>query len=114
MDGNSVGLNMERIPKEGFWRHEKDCIAYLNNIALFPSHLRNSYTYLLLGDDNDTKMSLLCVPRDGTTPEILPLSLTFAEAIARLDAECEKLEAGRARDARSIGEGIEMLAVTSS
>ncbi|KAL2045111.1 hypothetical protein ABVK25_012228 [Lepraria finkii] len=73
------------------WSPIDDPAALLEDFVLHASHLRNIERYLLLGDDDNTKMRILFVPEDGTTPEILPLSLTFAEALARLAAEWERL-----------------------
>ena len=83
----------------------------LKDFILYPSHLRNAMQYLLLGDDDNTKMRLLFVPEDGTTPEILPLSLTFAEALARLAAEWEKLVEVRGdREETNAGRPLELAA----
>ena len=45
--------------------------------------------FLLLGPNDNEKMRLLLVPYDGRVPEIRTLSLTFAEAKARLEEKWE-------------------------
>jgi hypothetical protein len=63
-------------------------VAYLRNIAFYRTDLVNANRFLLLGS-NDEKMRLLHVPPSGQTPEIVPLSLTFADALARLEKDWE-------------------------
>ena len=46
----------------------------------------NADRFLLLGS-NDEKMRFLHIPNNGQAPEIVPLSLTFAEAFTRLEKE---------------------------
>ena len=79
-------------------------LATLKDFVLYLSHLRNTRQYLLLGDDDNTRMRLLFVPEDGSTPEIMPLPLTFAEALERLGAVWERLEeVRRDREATTVG-----------
>ena len=90
------------------WSTLSDPVARLNGLILYPLHLRNARQYLLLGDDDNTKMRVLFVPEGGRSPEIIPLSITFAEALTRLTAEWDKLmEVRRDRKAASVDGQIE-------
>ena len=87
---NVIDLKMTRPFQRSSWRHVPDP-ARLKDFVLHPSHLRHTRQYLLLGDDDNTKMRMLFVPEDGTAPEVMPLLLTFAEALARLTIEWERI-----------------------
>ena len=64
----------------------------LRNIASYSSRRAAAYRFLLLGANDDEKMRMLIAPRDGRTPVIKTLSLTFAEARVRLEKEWQRLQ----------------------
>ena len=64
----------------------------LRNIASYSSHLAAADRCLLLGANDDERMRMLIAPHDGRTPVIKTLSLTFAEARARLEKEWQRQE----------------------
>ena len=92
---NSLTLIMTRPFQGDSWQPFNDPTARLLDVALYPLHLRDTTKTLLLGENDDTKMRLLCAPNDGSTPEIIPVSLTFNEALSRLNAEYDRLMAAR-------------------
>ena len=67
----------------------------LRNVASYSSKLAVADRYLLLGKNDDEKMRILIAPHDEGTPIIKTLSLTFAEARARLEKERQRLHAAK-------------------
>ena len=65
---------------------------YLDYIASYSSEFDAADQFLLLGANDQERMRMLVVPRDGTTPVIKTLSLTFAEALSRLENEWRRLD----------------------
>ena len=88
-EGASISLKLIKFNWDGFYDSDDDPTAFLQDIAIYSSHMVNADRFLLLGS-NDEKMRLLHVPYNGQAPEIVPLSLTFAEALARLENEWGK------------------------
>lgn len=93
-DGNnaSVALELIKFDDNGFWIGTRPAVV-LRDIAAYSSHSAVADRYLLLGANDDEKMRLLIAPTDGRTPVIKTLSLTFAEARARLEKEWQRLHA---------------------
>ncbi|KAF6227691.1 hypothetical protein HO173_012021 [Letharia columbiana] len=93
-DGNNVSVALELIKFDdnGFWIGTRPAVV-LRDIAAYSSHSAVADRYLLLGANDDEKMRLLIAPTDGRTPVIKTLSLTFAEARARLEKEWQRLHA---------------------
>lgn len=91
-DGNnaSVALELVKLVDDSLWRGTEPAVV-LDSIATFSSHFANADRYLLLGASDDEKMRLLIAPHDERTPVIKTLSLTFAEARARLETKWGKL-----------------------
>ena len=91
-DGDNASAALELItPDEyGFWRGTTPAVL-LRNVASYSSKLAVADRYLLLGINDDEKMRLLIAPHDEGTPIIKTLSLTFAEARARLEKERQRL-----------------------
>ena len=90
-DNTSVALELIKLDDKGFWRGTRPT-ALLRDIASYSSHLADADRFLLLGANDDEKMRMLIAPHDGRTPMIKTLSLTFAEARARLEKEWQRLE----------------------
>ena len=90
-DNTSVELELIKFNNKGFWRGTRPAIL-LRDIASYSSHLADADRFLLLGANDDGKMRMLIAPDDGRTPVIKTLSLTFAEARARLEKEWQRLE----------------------
>lgn len=65
---------------------------YLNNIASYSSDFAAADQFLLLGANDQERMRMLIAPRDGRTPVIKTLSLTFAEALSRLENKWQRLD----------------------
>ena len=84
-------LELIKFDEKGFWRGTRPAVL-LKNIASYSSHLAAADRFLLLGADDDERMRMLIVPHDGRTPVIKTLSLTFAEARARLEKEWQRLQ----------------------
>lgn len=85
-EGASISFKLIKFYSDGFYDSGNDPTASLQDIAIYSSHMVNANRFLLLGS-SDEKMRLLHVPNNGQAPEIVPLSLTFAEALARLEKE---------------------------
>lgn len=85
-EGASISFKLIKFYSDGFYDSGDDPTASLQDIAIYSSHMVNANRFLLLGS-SDEKMRLLHVPNNGQAPEIVPLSLTFAEALARLEKE---------------------------
>ena len=89
--GGDINLGLTKVHRDDFYHpKEDDSVAYLHGIAFCRSDLIDANRFLLLGSNHE-KMRLLHVPSNGQTPEIVPLSFTFAEALARLENEWERL-----------------------
>ncbi|KAK3170859.1 hypothetical protein OEA41_002943 [Lepraria neglecta] len=88
-EGASISLKLIKFYRNGFYESGDDPTASLQGIAIYSSHMVNADRFLLLGS-NDEKMRLLHVPNNGQAPEIVPFSLTFAEALTRLEKEWGK------------------------
>ncbi len=93
-DGNNTDVSLEliKLDETGFWVGTRPSVR-LHNIASYSSHHAAADRYLLLGATDEEKMRLFIAPRDGRTPVIKTLSLTFAEARSRLQKEWERLQA---------------------
>ena len=89
-DHTSVTLELIKFDDNGFWSGNGPTV-WLEDIASYSSRLVDAERFLLLGAHDDEKMRMLIVPRDGTTPVIKTLSLTFAEARSRLEKEWQRL-----------------------
>ena len=89
----SAELELIKIPENGFWGRNNEPRAVLHDVAAYSSQLTDHELFLLLGTEDDEKMRLLIIPSDGRTPVIKTLSLTFAEARARLEKEWQRLHA---------------------
>lgn len=102
-DGNnaSVALGLIKPVKNGFWKATEPAVV-LDDVAAYSSHFAAADRYLLLGENDDQKMRLLIAPHDERTPVIKTLSLTFAEARARLEKKWQRLH-GKTQDP-SLGE----------
>ncbi len=72
---------------------QDDSPVYLDDVVCLSSRLADSNRFLLLGENDDEKMRLLIVPREGRALEIKPLSFSFNEAKRRLEIEWEKRRA---------------------
>ena len=72
---NSMALTMTRPSHREPYSPIPEPVAILKDFVLLPSHLHPTQRYLLLGNDDNTKMRMLFVPYDGSAPEILPLHL---------------------------------------
>ena len=79
-----------KADKQGFYDETVHRPVYLYNICSYSSSLTNADRFLLLGENDNEEMRLLTVPHDERVPEIMPLSLTFAEAQLRLCTEWER------------------------
>ena len=90
-DNTSVELELVKFDDKGFWRGTRPAV-FLSNIASYSSHLAAAYRFLLLGENDDERMRMLIAPYDERTPVIKTLSLTFAEARARLEKEWRRLQ----------------------
>ena len=91
-DNASAALELITPDDNGFWKGTEPAVV-LRNVASYSSKLAVADRYLLLGINDDEKMRLLIVPHDEGTPIIKTLSLTFAEARARLEKERQRLHA---------------------
>lgn len=91
-DGNtaSVALELVKLVDNSLWRSTEPAVV-LDSVAAYSSHFASADRYLLLGASDDEKMRLLIAPHDERTPVIKTLSLTFAEARARLETKWRKL-----------------------
>ena len=89
-DHTSVTLELIKFDDNGFWSGNGPTV-WLEDITSYSSHLIDAERFLLLGAHDDEKMRMLIVPRDGRTPIIKTLSLTFAEARSRLEKEWQRL-----------------------
>lgn len=89
-DNASAALELITPDGYGFWRGTKPAVM-LRNVASYSSKLAVADRYLLLGMNDDEKIRLLIAPHDEGTPIIKTLSLTFAEARARLEKERQRL-----------------------
>ena len=85
-DNTSVELELVKFGDRGFWRGRRPVVC-LSDIASYSSHSAAAYRFLLLGENDDERMRMLIAPYDERTPVIKTLSLTFAEARARLEKE---------------------------
>lgn len=65
---------------------------YLDYIASYSSDSAAADQFLLLGANDQERMRMLVAPHDGRTPVIKTLSLTFAEALSRLENEWQRLD----------------------
>ena len=90
-NNTSVMLELIKFDEKGFWRGTRPAVL-LRNIASYSSHLAAADRFLLLGANDDERMRMLIAPHDGRTPVIKTLSLTFAEALARLEKEWQRLQ----------------------
>ena len=90
-DNTSVALELIKFYDKGFWRGTTPAVL-LRDIASYSSHLADADRFLLLGANDDERMRMLIAPHDGRTPVIKTLSLTFAEARARLEKEWRRLQ----------------------
>ena len=91
-DSASAALELITPDNNGFWKGTEPAVL-LRNVASYSSKLTVADRYLLLGKNDHEKMRLLIAPRDEGTPIIKTLSLTFAEARARLEEERQRLHA---------------------
>ena len=89
-DNASAALELITPDENGFWTGTIPAVV-LRNVASYSSKFAVADRYLLLGMNNDEKMRLLIAPHDEGTPIIKTLSLTFAEARARLEKERQRL-----------------------
>ena len=85
-------------------RNQDDQQVHLDNVVCYSSRLADSDRFLLLGENDDEKMSLLIAPREGRALEITPLSVSFNEAKRRLEAEWEKRRALGDKETGGTGE----------
>ena len=90
-DNTSVTLELIKFDNNGFWRGTRPAVL-LRNIASYSSRYAVVYRFLLLGANDDENMRMLIAPRYGRTPVVKTLSLTFAEARARLEKEWQRQE----------------------
>lgn len=88
----SVALELINFDENGFWRGTEPAVM-LYDVGVYSSRFAAADLYLLLGANDDQKMRLLIAPNDERTPVIKTLSLTFAEARARLEKEWQRLHA---------------------
>ena len=91
-DNASAALELITQDENGFWKGTEPAVV-LRNVASYSSKLTVADRYLLLGKNDDDKMRLLIAPHKEGTPIIKTLSLTFAEARARLEKERQRLRA---------------------
>ena len=91
---NNVSASLELInfAEDGFWSGTEPAVV-LHDVATYSSRFAVADRFLLLGANDDQKMRLLIAPHDGRSPVIKTLSLTFAEARARLAEESRRLHA---------------------
>ncbi len=92
-NSSSAKLELFKIPESGFWGPKNEPPVVIDDVAAYSSQLTDSELFLLLGTEVDENMRLLIIPSDGRTPVIKTLSLTFAEARARLEKEWQRLHA---------------------
>ena len=88
----SAALELITLDNNGFWKGTEPAVV-LRNVASYSSKLAVADRYLLLGKNDDERMRILIAPRDEGTPIIKTLSLTFAEARARLEKKRQKVHA---------------------
>ena len=89
-DNPSAALELITPDNNGFWKGTEPAVV-LRNVASYSSKLAAADRYLLLGKNDDEKMRILIAPHNEGTPIIKTLSLTFAEARARLAKERQRL-----------------------
>ena len=58
---------------------------------MYSSRHTDAIRFLLLGENDNEEMRLLIVPRDGQSPEIKYLGLTFAEVQERLEKKWQRV-----------------------
>lgn len=87
---NSLRLELGKFDNNGFWEDTR--VVYLDYIASYSSDFAAADKFLLLGANDQERMRMLIAPRDGRTPVIKTLSLTFAEALSRLENEWQRLD----------------------
>lgn len=92
-DSASAILELINIPENGFWNRKNQPVVILHDVAAYSSQIDPAEKFLLLGAEDHEKMRLLIAPFDGRTPVIKTLSLTFAEARARLEKGWQRLHA---------------------
>ena len=86
----SVALELISFDDDGFWKGTRPAVM-LRDVAAYSSWFAAADRYLLLGKHDDEKMRLLIAPHDEKAPVIKTLSLTYAEARARLEKERRRL-----------------------
>lgn len=91
-DNASVALELISFDDDGFWKGTRPAVM-LRDVAAYSSWFAAADRYLLLGKNDDEKMRLLIAPHDEKAPVIKTLSLTYAEARARLEKERRRLHA---------------------
>lgn len=90
-NNNYSGLELIKFDDNGFWESTRPAV-YLDYIASYSSDFAAADQFLLLGANDQERMRMLIAPRDGRTPVIKTLSLTFAEALSRLENEWQRLD----------------------
>ena len=111
VDRNSTRLASRKVAKNNLLEESSDFTGqdqdetpiYLDNVICCPSSLADGDRFLLLGKNDDEKMRLLIVPRQGRSLEIRSLSLTFNEAKSRLEAEWKKRQALKDKEMEETG-----------
>ena len=93
LDSTSVKIVLIKFPENGYWDEENEPSVMLRDVAAYSSQLEPAGLFLLLGADDPVKVRLLIAPRDGRTAVIKTLTLSFAEATARLEKEWQRLHA---------------------
>lgn len=92
LDNASAALELINLAENGFWSGTEPAVV-LYDVASYSSRFPVADRYLLLGANDDQKMRLLIAPHDERSPVIKTLSLTFAEARARLEKKWQRLHA---------------------
>lgn len=90
-NNNSSRLELIKFDDNGFWEDTRPTV-YLNYIASYSLDFAAADQFLLLGANDQERMRMLIAPHDGRTPVIKTLSLTFAEALSRLENEWQRLD----------------------